>query len=63
MKECTLEEIIISDTVTAIDKSILEYCRSLKKIIIDKNNPVYNSGDNNDSIIETKTGNVIFKIN
>ena len=56
---CTsLTSITIPDSVTSI-YSAFSYCRSLKNISVDSNNKVYDSRENCNAIIETKTNTLI----
>ena len=57
---CTsLRSITIPNSVTSIGEYAFHYCKSLKSIVVDKNNPVYDSRDNCNAIIYTKTNKLI----
>lgn len=57
--ECaSLEYLEISESVTSIGKDAFFFC-SLSSIIVNENNKVYNSRNNCNSIIETKTNTLI----
>ena len=49
----------IPDSVVQIGQIIFRNCEKLAKIIVDKNNSVYDSRDNCNGIIETKTNTLI----
>lgn len=58
--ECfSLESVVIPSSVTNIKGRIFIFCDSLKEVIVDKENPVYDSRDNCNAIIETKTNALI----
>lgn len=50
-----LKSIFIPQSVTLINESAFLSCYSLTSIIVDKNNPIYDSRENCNAIIETKT--------
>ena len=59
-KECEhLNTVTFSNTVTDIEKLIFSFCDSLSSIIVEEGNPVYDSRDNCNAIIETKTNTLI----
>ena len=55
----SLEEITIPSTVTSIGSNAFYGCSSLASIKVDPNNPVYDSRDNCNAIIETETNTLI----
>ena len=55
----SLERIIIPKGVKKIGESIFSQCNNLGIILVDKENPYYDSRDNCDAIIETKTDTLI----
>ncbi len=57
---CTsLENITIPKSVTSIDSDAFTGCSSLMNIVVDEDNPVYDSRDNCNAIIETATNTLI----
>ena len=57
---CTgLTSILIPNSVTSIGNVAFGNCSGLTSIIVDKNNPKYDSRDNCNAIIETKTNELI----
>ncbi len=54
-----LKSINIPSSVTDINETAFAYCTSLSKIIVDKNNKVYSSGDNSNAIL-SKTGKTLY---
>ena len=57
---CTgLVNIVINDNVTHIGYGVFSNCSGLKKIIVSENNKVYDSRDNCNAIIETKSNKLI----
>lgn len=57
---CTdLTCITISENITSIGNYVFAGCADLESIKVDKNNPVYDSRDNCNAIIETKTNKLI----
>lgn len=53
----SLTSVTIPNSVTSISKkNIFSYCSSLNSIIVESGNPVYDSRDNCNAIIETATG-------
>ena len=54
-----LESITIPASVKNINDNITSECDNLKSIKVDKDNPVYDSRDNCNAIIETKTNKMI----
>ena len=54
-----LKSIVIPDSVISIGEIGLSTCNSLTSIKISKNNPVYDSRDNCNAIIETKTNTLL----
>lgn len=51
-----LRSVTIPSSVTSIDLGIFDYCEDLEQIIIDEANPVYDSRNNCNAVIETLTG-------
>ena len=59
-KDCTsLAKIVIPTSVTSIGEGAFSRCTSLKEITVDGNNPVYDSRENCNAIIETASGCLI----
>ena len=57
---CTdLTSITIPNSVTSIGERVFGWCNNLTSIIVDKNNPIYDSRNNCNAIIETKTNTLI----
>ena len=57
---CTsLTSVTIPDSVTSIGSSVFSSCRGLTNITVSKNNAVYDSRNNCNAIIETKTNTII----
>ena len=58
---CTsLTSITIPSSVTSIGHNAFENCSNLESIKVDSNNPVYDSRNNSNAIIETATNTLIF---
>ncbi len=55
----SLEKIYIPKGVTSIEESVFYGCESLSGIIVDDDNPVYDSRDNCNAIIETETSTLV----
>jgi hypothetical protein len=55
-----LVEIVIPNSVTSIGVESFSNCLSLKSIVIEDGNPVYDSRENCNAIIETKTNTILF---
>ena len=55
----SLKSITIPSSVTKIENSAFATCINLESIIVDKDNPVYDSRDNSNAIIETATNTII----
>lgn len=55
-----LKKIFIPATVTKIDFGILNRHPNIESITVDKGNPVYDSRDNCNAVIETASGNLVF---
>ena len=55
----SLREIEIPCGVILIGEYAFDYCKSLTRIIVDTNNPIFDSRDNCNAIIETKTNKLI----
>lgn len=59
-KNChNLKSVMISSSVDKIGYAAFLYCGNLESIIIDKNNKVYDSRNNCNAIIETKTNTML----
>ncbi len=59
--DCTsLTSITIPEGVTSIDSGVFDYCTSLTEITVDENNPVYDSRENSNAIIETATNTLVY---
>lgn len=54
-----LTSIFIPKSVTKIGTRILSGCNNLKNIVVESGNPVYDSRDNSNAIIETETNTLI----
>lgn len=57
--EANLKEVIIPASVTSIGERAFIGCDNLSKIVVDTNNETYNSFDNCNAIIETKSKTLI----
>lgn len=57
----TLSSLTIGKNVSFIDDTTFSGCNGLTSIIVDKNNPVYDSRDNCNAIIETASNTLIFR--
>ena len=55
-----LVNIIIPASVTSIGQYVLSYCTKLEKISVEKSNPIYNSNNNCNAIIETSTNTLLY---
>ena len=55
-----LVNITIPASVTSIGQHVLSYCPKLEKISIEKSNPIYNSNNNCNAIIETSTNTLLY---
>ena len=58
-----IKNVIISNSITSISSYAFSECISLTSIIVNENNPIYDSRDNCNAIIETKTNTLIFGCN
>ncbi len=56
---CDLEEIFIPASVTHISESAFNYNSRLRRVVVSKDNPVYDSRDNCNAIIETATNTMV----
>ncbi len=56
----SLTEVVIPSTVTNIGASIFSRCTSLTKVSVDEGNPVYDSREDCNGIIETSTNTIVF---
>ena len=54
-----INEIIIPKSVTSIEERVLSGCNALTSIIVEDGNPVYDSRDNSNAIIETNSNTLI----
>ena len=54
-----INEIIIPKSVTSIEERVLSGCNALTSIIVEEGNPVYDSRDNCNAIIETNSNTLI----
>lgn len=54
-----IESITISASVTSIDMSAFEFCSKLSNIYVSENNPVFDSRNNCNAIIETKSNKLL----
>lgn len=54
-----LRKITIPASLTSIDGNVFPFCNYLEEIIVDANNPKYDSRDNCNAIIETETNTLI----
>ena len=54
-----LETVIIPNTITSIGKYPFENCDNLSKIVVEDGNPIYDSRNNCDAIIETASNTLI----
>ena len=62
--ECeSLASITISDSVTSIGDDAFYGCTKLTSIMVNKNNPVYDSRNNCNAIIETATNTLVYGCN
>ncbi|MBR4379859.1 MAG: leucine-rich repeat domain-containing protein [Bacteroidaceae bacterium] len=55
----SLTSIVIPESVTSIDNSAFLYCSSLTSIVVDKNNNYYDSRNDCNAIIETKSNTLV----
>ena len=58
-----LKSVNLPKTVTKVGYDAFGHCATLGSIEIDSDNPVYDSRDNCNAIIETETGNLLFGCN
>jgi len=57
---CTnITNVTISENVEKIELYVFAYCTSLIELVVDENNPVYNSGNGANCIIETATNKLV----
>ena len=56
---CDLEEIYIPASVTFISPCAFNYNRRLRKVVVSEENPVYDSRENCNAIIETATNTMV----
>ena len=54
-----INEIIIPKSVTSIEERVLSGCNALTSIVVEEGNPVYDSRDNSNAIIETNSNTLI----
>ena len=58
---CTsLTSITIPEGVTSVGSCVFDFCTSLTEITVDENNPVYDSRENSNAIIETATNTLVY---
>ena len=55
----SLTSVIIPDSITNIEGSAFSNCSTLEKIVVEENNPIYDSRDNCNGIIETSSNELI----
>lgn len=59
-RDCSsLKRITIPETVKFIGYDCFSYCRKLQKIIVHENNPIYDSRNNCNAIIESETNTLV----
>ncbi|MBR6935959.1 MAG: leucine-rich repeat domain-containing protein [Prevotella sp.] len=54
-----MTSVTIPSSVTRIDNSAFSSCRNLEEIIVEEGNPTYNSANNCNAIINTKSNTLI----
>ena len=54
-----LTSVKLGNSLTRLGEGVFRYSNNITEIIVDKDNPKYNSGNNSNSIIETNTGKLI----
>ena len=59
LKSVEVKSLFIPDSVTNIEKSAYLGLKNLEYIVVDKNNPVFDSRDNCNAVIETATNRLI----
>lgn len=60
MKDSRLRGVIIPDSVTEIDIHAFQNCIGLQSIVVDKNNPVFDSRDNCNAIYKTASNELLY---
>ena len=55
----SLKSVTIPNSVTSIGEKVFSNCSALTSIIVEKNNPIYDSRNNCNAIIETKSNKLI----
>lgn len=58
-----LESVTIPDTVTSVGESVFIFCVKLSSVTVDVNNPVFDSRDNCNAVIETNTNTLVAGVN
>jgi hypothetical protein len=56
----SLTSVTIPNSVTEIGKSAFAYCNSISSLIVSKDNPIYDSRNDCNAIIETSTNTLLF---
>ena len=59
----TLKNIVLGESATIVDWEILYDCPNLSTIVVDSNNPIYDSRNNCNAIIETETNTLLLGCN
>ena len=59
----TLKNIVLGESATIVDWDILYDCPNLSTIVVDSNNPIYDSRNNCNAIIETATNSLLLGSN
>lgn len=57
--ECSIKSIVIPNSVTSIGYDVFSNCNKLESISVDKENPIYDSRNKCNAIIETATNKLI----
>lgn len=57
--ECSLSSVFIPESVSMIEPGAFAACNNLLSVQVDENNPVYDSRDNCNAIIETATNTLV----
>lgn len=56
---CTISSVFLSNAVTEIEDYAFSWCGQLEQIIVDSENPVYDSRDGCNAVIETNTNRLV----